>query len=58
MKVSKSLKKLMTLPNVLFVLASLMALSIICKDNISEGLKSQMMSKPVEDVNIRSRHTI
>ena len=38
MKLNKSLKKLMTLPNILFILASLMALSIVCKDSIVEGL--------------------
>ena len=38
MKFNKNLKKLMTLPNILFILASLMALSIVCKDSIVEGL--------------------
>lgn len=38
MKLNKSLKKIMTLPNILFILASLMALSIVCKDSIVEGL--------------------
>ena len=43
MKLSKNLKKIATVPNMLFILASIMALTIICKDNITEGLKSMMM---------------
>jgi len=43
MKLSKNLKKIATMPNMLFILASIMALSIICKDDINEGLKSMMM---------------
>ncbi len=40
MKISKNLKKILTLPNFLFVLASLMVLSIICKDSIIEGFNA------------------
>ena len=40
MKISKNLKKKLTLPNFLFVLASLMVLSIICKDSIVEGFNA------------------
>ena len=43
MKLSKNLKKIATMPNMLFILASIMALTIICKDDINEGLKSMMM---------------
>tara|TARA_B100001094_G_C18187546_1_gene804851 strand:- start:2735 stop:2989 length:255 start_codon:yes stop_codon:yes gene_type:complete len=40
MKISKNLKKNLTLPNFLFVLASLMVLSIICKDSMVEGFNA------------------
>lgn len=43
MKLSKNLKKIVTMPNMLFILASIMALTIICKEDINEGLKSMMM---------------
>mgnify|MGYP006107941447 FL=1 len=43
MKLSKNLKKIVTMPNMLFILASIMALTIICKDDINEGLKTMMM---------------
>jgi len=45
MKLSKNLKKIVTMPNMLFILASIMALTIICKDDINEGLKSMMMMR-------------
>jgi Ni/Fe-hydrogenase subunit HybB-like protein len=38
MKLSKNLKKIVTMPNMLFILASIMALTIICKKDINEGL--------------------
>jgi uncharacterized protein HemX len=43
MKLSKNLKKIVTMPNMLFILASIMALTIICKDNINEGIKTMTM---------------
>ena len=45
MKLSKNFKKIVTMPNMLFILASIMALTIICKDDINEGLKSMMMMR-------------
>ena len=42
MKVNKNLKKFVTMPNILFILASLMALSIVCKDSIVEGLRGMV----------------
>ena len=35
----KSLKKLLTLQNVLFILACLFTVNIICNNNINEGYK-------------------
>lgn len=40
--VNKTLKNFLTLPNVLFVLATMAVLNIVCKDNNSEGLKGML----------------
>tara|TARA_B000000477_G_scaffold123052_1_gene127971 strand:+ start:697 stop:939 length:243 start_codon:yes stop_codon:yes gene_type:complete len=52
MKLSKNLKKIATMPNMLFILASIMALTIICKDDINEGLKTMMMRNKVTDTEV------
>ena len=52
MKLSKNLKKIATMPNMLFILASIMALTIICKDDINEGLKTMMMRNKVTDTQV------
>ena len=52
MKLSKNLKKIATMPNMLFILASIMALTIICKDDINEGLKTMMMRNKVNDTEV------
>lgn len=36
----KSLKKILTLQNVLFILACLFTVNIICNNNINEGLQN------------------
>ena len=40
MIIIKSLKKILTIENVLFILACLFTINIICNNNITEGLQN------------------